>query len=72
MLLQHDARGGGGFSWVVKDGRDANGIDVAALGAREALCGLPEALLPFGVEIGYGDESGPFGVFVVLGRGVSG
>ena len=56
----------------MEDGCDADGVDAAVLGAREALCGLPEALLPFGVEIGYGDESGPFGVFVVLGRGVSG
>lgn len=71
LLLQHDARGLVRRGRVVEDGCDADGVDAAVLGAREALCGLPEALVAVGVEVGYGDEGGPFGVFVGLGRGVS-
>ena len=58
-----------GLGRVVEDGGDADGVDGAALGAREALCGFPEARGAFWVKEGDGDEGGPFGVLVVLGRG---
>lgn len=56
------------MGWGGEDGGDADGVDGAVFGAREARGGFPEALVAVGVQVGYGDEGGPFGVFVVLRR----
>lgn len=55
MLLQDDAGGLIGVGWVVKDGGYADGVDGAAFGAGQALCGFPEALFAVRVTVGDGE-----------------